>query len=253
MLDKVQAYFENELTQDEKEAFQKELEINPALREEVELYKKIRYAIRAEGMKQALDAMHFETTATSDPPGSFIKRKNKWNNPWVLIIGLGLIGVLAWVMLKKSDVAEPQPKKAAPVHLQYAQDIKSLEGLPVTLSATNDNTFFAEGMVSYRRKDFVTAIQLFEAASQQGISSDTLNIYLANAYLASDRDEEAKILLEYISENQQSPYYEASLWYLTKYYLKQKNMEEAKSLLAKIAALEGAYTVKANEMLDGLQ
>lgn len=253
MLERVQAYFEGELNQAEKQAFEAELERNVALQEEVALYSKMKKAVRAEGMKNALEEMHFETTATQDDNERKNDSKKPRTTPWIWIIGLGLIAVLAWYLLKQQeDQVETKPQKTPPVHLQYAQEMKSLEGLPVTLSATTENGSFAEGMVSYRRKDFAKAATLFEAASEQGVTSDTLNIYLANVYLALDRDEEAKELLEYIAENQEGPYYEVSLWYLAKYYLKQKNIGEAKAILSRIVAKEGTYTDRAAAMLDGL-
>lgn len=254
MLEKVQAYFEGELNQKEKEAFEAEMNSNPALQAEVALYKNIKKAIRAEGMKNALAEMHFETTATLEDNDRKSDSKKPRMTPWIWIIGLGLIALLAWYLLKQQEAeVQDNPQKTPPAHLQYAQDMKSLEGLPVTLSATTGNPFFAEGMVSYRRKDFAKAVTLFEMASEQGVSSDTLHIYLANAYLATDRDEEAKELLEYISENQKSPYYEASVWFMAKYYLKHKQMDEAKAALAKVVDLQGKYAEEAARILSGLE
>lgn len=253
MSDKIQAYIDGDLPEDEKQAFEQELASDEALRAEVELYQKMKFAIRAEGMKSALESMHFETTATQDSHQSTDNFKKKNIKPWIWVAALSILAVLAWFLLKQEEKKQAEPEKKIPVHLQYAQDIKSLEGLPVTLSATTNNYDFNEGMVHYRRKDFAQAVTYFTRASENGISSDTLQIYLANALLATDRDEEAKVLLDYIAENQSGPYYETSLWYLTKYYLKRKNTEEAISSLEKLVGLEGQYAGQAEEMIVGLK
>src|SRR5690606_24109629 len=251
MSDKIQAYIDGDLPAEEKHAFEQEIMSNEALKAEVEYYKKMKYAIRAEGMKNALESMHFETTATNEFSGAAISVKERNIKPWIWVSALGVLAVLAWFLLKQEEKQEAGPKKVVPVHLQYAQEIKSLEGLPVTLSGTTDNYYFNEGMVHYRRKDFDQAVTFFKEASENGVSSDTLHIFLANALLATDKDEEAKILLDYIAENQSGPYYETSLLYLTKYNLKQKNTEEVISLLEKIVAIEGKYAGQAEEMLSG--
>lgn len=115
--------------------------------------------------------------------------------------------------------------------------------------ATNDN--FKNAMSLYQSNNYSEAIAEFEIVLQEEPNNPAANFYSGVSSLALKNPDEA---LKYFknTDNKNSQYYEATLWYEALSYLNKGDKKQAKNLLEKVVKLNGEYRMKAEETLKQL-
>ncbi|MEM9675261.1 MAG: hypothetical protein AAF992_21900, partial [Bacteroidota bacterium] len=106
-----------------------------------------------------------------------------------------------------------------------------------------------QAMYYYEQEKFDEAIALFS----QGQSNDqAYQFYLCVSYLGNQQPSQAEHTLASLTEDQESAFYEAALWYTGLANLANDEPEKAKSKLEMVSRMEGEFSSEAQELLEKL-
>lgn len=220
--ERIIAYLRGQLPQEEVLDFERQLAIDPILKQQVTSLRSgldILHIDRRQQLLQELEAAQL---------ASFPQQiaTPKWQNPY-LLIGLAASLLIAFGVLFRSSLFGPDLTTLADAYLQPYPVPGTLMGAPSGQSLTNP-------YYSYHNRAFATAIRRFREEEQQTGLSDDAAFYLANALLQVDSIAPAKaLLLPYTrSEN---PWQAASQWYLALSYLRTRDLDSATYYLELLA------------------
>jgi tetratricopeptide (TPR) repeat protein len=217
--EKIEKYLLNEMTNGEKQEFEKEINQNKSLFAEVEQFRIVIQAIERDGMREKIGQFH--AAIENDGSKDITKEKRIFTIssaiPYLvaasvlILVGIGLFRLISPSQKYKniySEFFQPDP------------------GLITPMSARSDYVFY-DGMIDYKRKDYESAISKWDSLKGQFAGSDTLNYFLGVAHLTIDNDEQA---IEYLQTALQTPdndFIHETRYYLGLAYLKQGNIDEA--------------------------
>jgi tetratricopeptide (TPR) repeat protein len=216
-LELIEAYLEGNLSEEEKVDFEVRLLVDKDLEEEFELYKKIVGGfkdIQTENIRQKLQAIDDEIDSNSHKPST----KFYW---WA-----GIAAVLLGVLFIHNFYS-PSNK--------FSKDlIPTEEGLPVLMS-TNSNLVFDNAMSQFKYGNYNLASKEFSIALKKNPTNDTTLYFLSISFLQNgDYKESIKILNE-LMKQPNSKYYEKGEFYLALSYWAENRNKEALLLLNKIS------------------
>ena len=248
-LERIQQYFEGDMTSEERLDFEKEMTENPLLMEEVKDYKLMVSSIEKVGMKVLLNDIDLDESQMDSPTNN----KSKW--PLVVLLLLICLALLfALKYFNNSGPASPdkssQPQQSENDFMQFAEAMPMLNGLPVTLS--DHTSSFVDAMIAYRQDDHLQAANLFEQMIDQGMSNDTTVIYYANSLIQLQKYKDAISILSPLSVDSTSVYYYESLYYQSKAYLMNDQMDAGKKILNVLARTDNEYQAQAKELINSL-
>lgn len=206
-----EAYFNNTLSDEEKEMFVKNLSENNQLKEEFESYKNAVLSIELNGIKNDLQELYNKQ--------SFKKNKPK-SKKWLYLaacFALFFGGYWLWNNQKNS---------------LYDTYFYKDEGLPITMG-NSEKSDFNDAMNLYKNDDFKNASLQFQKLLEQKSGNDTLQYYVAMSSLNSNDFKTGKNQLEKVVKNQQSQYYSDANYFLALIFIKENNFEKAKQYLEK--------------------
>lgn len=112
--------------------------------------------------------------------------------------------------------------------------------------------FLEKALMHYELGEYSPAITDFLEAIKQNPDDRTARFYLGISYLMIDESQLAEPQLSVIAGNENSEFYEASIWYLSLAYLDDKNAEQAKALLNELIIMKGQYSIQAKKLIDAL-
>lgn len=204
-----EAYFNNTLSDEEKELFVKNLSENNQLKEEFESYKNAVLSIELNGIKNDLQEL-------------YNKQSFKKNNPkkWVYLAASFVLFFGGYWFWKSQQ------------NNLYDSYFYKDEGLPITMG-NSEKSDFNDAMNLYKNDDFKNASLQFQKLLEQKSGNDTLQYYVAMSSLNSNDFKTSKTELEKVVKNQQSQYYSDANYFLALIYIKENNFEVAKQYLEK--------------------
>ena len=221
----IENYLNNNLSLDEKIAFEKSILETPLLANKIEEVKQLLLGIESAVLKNNLDNFHEELhpvrkiqSETLDAKESPKKPKNMaifYSIAAAIIIVFGIF----WFMRDSNT-----PEKL------FAKHFTPDPGLPTVMSTTRDYSFY-EGMVDYKRKEYSVAIKKWEKLVSEKENNDTLNYFLGVAYLAEGDAETSLKYLEPAQKFNNGIFKEDAYYYVALAKLKTGELEEAKKLL----------------------
>ena len=223
--ERIEIYLNNQLTPNEKLAFEKAIQEDPSLAKKVDEVKQLLLGIEAAALKNDLDSFHEEIHPVrklhTKPLQVDKSSKNSKNMVLVYSIAAAIVVILGifWFM-KDSNT----PDKL------FAKHFTPDPGLPTVMSTTSEYSFY-EGMVDYKRKEYDVAIEKWKKLIPEKQNNDTLDYFLGVAYLAEG---DAKTSLEYLEPAQKFSngiFKEDAYYYVALAKLKTGELEEAKKLL----------------------
>lgn len=232
----VRKYLANQLTLQEKQQFQKQLEDNPALAAEVAEYATVFLAIKREGDRMLQDEFHqmaqkllLEDTPVLQP--AEVANKSKIHSLFGYSRILQLAAVMAGLLILAVFLFQKQPAGVHPV------------GTPSEIYAAHFNTPPASSVrgtgkpwfAAYAAGDFNTAARLLESevADPATEAPSEAYLYLGISRLALGRPQEALQALEKVGTA--SFDWSTAQWYSALAWLKLDRPELAKPILERIA------------------
>jgi len=239
--ERIHAYLEEQLSPEDKLAFEQEMEVNPDLREEVQLQKSafllLKHGIR-EKQRQKVSDLFAEEFPENKPSSGF---------PWfrvaaaVLLLALAIpIGIWLFGKPGNQDL--------------FANFCSPMEDRITTMSGDHGHVPFYNGLKAYNKEDYPQAIQFFQQVPRGDSLYDYALLYTGNAQLAEGNTEKAKNTFIKIKEEKGGFEAEARTWYLALCHLQLDQPEKAKVYLDQILAKEGPafQKGKAHELREKL-
>ena len=212
--EKLMKYLQNLMSENEKLAFEIEIENDSELQKEVLLHQKL------------LAAIEVNSFLETQKQTSGIHTLNNKHKPFYTLLAVAAIiavAALGWWMF--------QEKKQTTDTL-YSKFFRTDPGLPVAMSSTSQYIFY-DGMISYKEGKFDEALNKWESIYQQN-NTDTLQYYIGLCYLNNNNVTTAIEYLSEVSGNNNSEFQQKAIWYLALCHLKSGAYEEAKQQLLKL-------------------
>lgn len=247
MTEQIEAYLAEEMTPQERAAFEAQMRGDETLAAEVklhrqthkllELYTQVDYKEKLRRIDAAMDG------APEGKTISFTGRKTIIQHPLFRIAAVVLfLAASAWVLLAyQYDAA-----RIGTAQFEPYRDVITYKG-----DAVPSDSLILAAMARYNMKDYAEARQTLEKALKQSPDLADARFYLAMSLLAEGEATEAIGHLQQLTSN--SKYGEVSEWYLALAWLKAGNRDQAVSVLQKIAANNGhGYKEKAEALLQNL-
>lgn len=231
---------DNKYAASDKESFDAELEESSVLGKEVELYRKLISSIETEAVRQMLDQIHEKNFEKEENVVSMQSRR--FHFTWAVAASIALLVLAGWWFV---NVPSAQPASL------YAANFTPATGLPTTLSYSTD-TRFAEGMVSYKLKEYKDARNNWEPLLTANPENDTLNYYVGVSFLAEEMPVQAISHLSKVDQNENSIFAEDASWYLALAYLLNSQEEPARAILNDLCAEGSAYHGQCLKILEEL-
>jgi tetratricopeptide (TPR) repeat protein len=241
--------------------FEKQLQSDPSLVEQLNLFKEIDEAISNKAVLNfqklvQAEGEHFRqtnpTSASIISPLSETKVKSiSWSRRPLATAATVLVLVMSTFFFLEylSDTTSPSGKEL------FAQYFK-----PQTLDqnfrsiGSSEDADYLTGIAQYQNKEYDKAAATFKALSEKDGEDPVLAFSLANAYLNQQppRLELAEALFQKIIREGKSIYVHKSKWYLALIFLEKGKTEEAKALLKEVASVQDQYGRDAKSMLKTL-
>ncbi len=252
--EKIEAYLEGKLTEEERKAFEAQLASDPKLAEKVSLYKNIDQVIEDQStldfqklvQEQGTIFLQNEQkeTAGEQSPIRFLSRRS-------LLIAASLLILVISIVLIYQNVNN-QDKLSGPELYAHNFDTYNLnQSLRSQVSRLTD---FQNGIKAYQSQDYDLAVNIFEDLAQNDSDDIVLAYCLAQAYLNQQPAQfaKAKASLRKIIVEGGSIYVPKAKWYLALIHLQEEALVEAKNLLEEVAQSDDQFGAKAKQVLGQL-
>lgn len=217
-------YLNGEMDPNEQADFEKRLRTDPILNQEYELQAAISAGVKQEFIDEKKQMLHqYEESKKRSPYRKFLK-VGLLAASIVLIVSAGFYflssyGSMAGHQRLASKAFDPYPN-------YIYQNTRGLD--------TNSESQLEKGMRYYTLGNYQASTKILNGVSQKS-DSTLYRFYLGNAYLASERPDEAIEEFQNIQndlDKQLQPY---NQWYLALAYLYNQEPDKAKPLLEKLA------------------
>lgn len=243
--DKIEAYLEGRLKKAEKEAFEKEIAGDPALKEAVQLEEDLQKYLPGGAeldFRQNLEKVN--KNWKSQAKGRTISMR------WISIAAgfLLIFGFLFWKTLFAPGPLNNEEIFAA--HFEpYQMVLNTRSG--TTLEGDNQ-LLLNEALEAYADKNFSKAATSFENLALADIDNELYQLYSSLSHLAAGHADTAIEMLEVLQSNSSPSLREQIQWYLGLAYLKNDQKEDAIRTLRAINQDEYRYQ-EAQEVLNEIE
>ncbi|HAT66674.1 MAG TPA: hypothetical protein DCS66_19135 [Flavobacteriaceae bacterium] len=238
LLETVERYLNNTMDATEKLQFEKSLEENNTLRQQVEDIKILLSGIETASLREKMEEFHHQMAQeTKEIPVRNITQNNRTNSRLFYAVAASAVILLGifWVF---------NPKNSN--ELLFNEYFSVDPGLPTTMGSTDEFSFY-DGMVNYKRKEYDEALEKWRQLLNQKNNNDTLNYFIGVTYLAKGNTEEAIPFLEKVTTQKESMFLEDSYFYLGLSNLKNDNLKDAKENFRKSNTQEAQKILKVLE------
>ena len=240
---KIEDYLKNRLSDQERQAFEKQLQKDPTFRQEVADHKtliKVSTDTEALEFKKTLGRIQKQYEAVHD--NYTTKRLVQRKKPGYALYGVAaalavLVGVGVYLYFQAASVSYPHLFK------EFYE--------PYTHKATlrGADTKAAALLEEYHQGRYHLVLDGLETVVDT-TSNTQYHLYLANTYIALQQPEQAVKTLETIEE--EDTYFEYAQWYQALAWVQVKNKAKALTTLNKLIEYDGIFKEKALELKEQL-
>lgn len=232
----IEGYLTNQLSDEARDAFVKQLETDASLNATVEEYRILFQGIETQALKEQMEVYHKEIKTSGK--GVSLKPKNNFFKSFkqlaaaasiVIFLGFGAY----WMFYGSSKNA------------LYNEYFSPDPGLP-TLMGNSDNYNFNEAMVHYKHKDYEVALNKWETLLKNKPNNDTLNYFIGVTKMVLKNTEAAAQNLSKVTA-QPSVFKNEAHYFLGLAHLKNKQVSQA------VEQLEQSNLPKAKTLLEALK
>lgn len=220
LFEQIEAYLLNTMDAGRRAAFEREMEADEKLRNEVNLQR------RLTAVAEVFSYTGEKPEQKEQARPAAVKKLPHF--AWYAAAAVVIVAV-TWFYRNSAPSAEKI----------YARYFIPDAGLPVVMSSANDHYEFYNGMVSYKEGDYSRAIEIWKKAYLENAANDTLQYFIGMAYLNSN-DSSAVAYLLPVARNDSSRWQPKAIWYLALAYIKYGRKEEAAIWLKKLSGDEQA-------------
>jgi len=239
LFEKIESYLAGDLSDPEVAAFENDMEVNPALKLEVEKQRELHRVLsdpdtikfRQKLKRIAAEVKEEEAIAAKRVPVAY------WKIAASIIILFG-VGTLLWNTVNKED-------SFSELYALYYTPYPA-EGVTRGTAANNS----AAIVKSYAKGDYEKVISELSGTALLS-ESEQFRLYLGTSYLNTGQEEKAIAQFQKISDT--SRYYEYANWYRALTYLKQEDPKTASDILKIVIAYDGVYKENATQLLKKIE
>ncbi len=209
----IEAYVLERMSPDERAAFEQRMAADASLRAEVDLERENIQAVELGGLSRMLTGIAQQDRSDEESGPAKWTRVLKYAAMFAAIV----TAAIWWV-------------NRAPLNEElYAEHFTPDPGLPVSMGTTSEPAF-ADAMVAYKLGDYAEARTKWAPLLAQEPMNDTLRYYIASAWLAEKRTEQAVPMLEALVKEPASPFASRARWYLFLAYLREGEIVKGEAL-----------------------
>lgn len=235
----ITGYFENTLTENEKELFSELLEQDSDFKAEVEFEKKVKVAI-------TLDERNRLKSKLAAIESGQKSRKNRLQAMrWVAVAASFLILItVGYQMANRRNSNEK-------LYDHYYQTFPNIE-LPTVRGVTATNNGKSAAFRAYDSQDYEEASKLFSEIYEKN-GDDYALLYQGLSLMELKRFTEAVKIFERYREKPNRAFDTYIKWYLSLCYLRTDAEEKSRSLVRELAAGKNPFQKQASELLHDLE
>jgi len=240
----IERYLDGEMTNEELKWFEKEIEGNISLKNEILLRQKVNKALsetKIINYRKLLEEAYIDYT---------LSNKNRGEKTSIFKYYIVTFSILILVFIAINFfLIKISPDKI------YK---KFYETFPPTFTLRSINnvesSILKNAINEYSKNNFEKSAILFEQLLKTNKQSPALNFYAAISNMEIKKFEKAeKYFIEVINNKNTSIFKEESMWYLSLCYIAQNNINKAKPLLKEIIKNNGYYAEQAKKIVRRLK
>lgn len=212
--EQIESYLNGSLAANEAAIFREQLDKDNTLAAKVEQVKLSLLTVEAAGLRADLESFH--QRLQTKPVVAIDARKKSSIKKWLAIAAVFVaifVTALLWLQ---------QPSKDEKLFTTF---YKPDPGLSTTMSQTDDYTF-EKAMVEYKTGNYAKALKEWRILLDSNPKSDTLNYFIASAYLATGETKTAIPYFEKVLLQTNSEFLNDTHWYLGLALIKEDRLEE---------------------------
>jgi tetratricopeptide (TPR) repeat protein len=239
----LERYISNEMGADEKKWFEKEIDGNADLANELELRRKAESIIKNSDIIDLRAKL--KTIETSRADRKVIRRSKQPQIMSYAAVFAGLLITGSLIFLSGNNLNK---------NAVYNKYYKTYESVAATRSATSEVTsLYNKAIGFYNNGDYLKAAQTLEKLLSSDQGNMEYRFQLANSYMGMQSYPEAgKSYLKVIEDNN-NLFIEDAQWYLGICYIMTNENEKAKNQMRIISASDSRYNKEAKKLLRKIE
>ena len=218
----IERYLLKEMPEGELQLFTNKLDSDQELRDRVHTVRLIIVGIQEDKLAQELQRYHSVMKVSEETP----QKKPVINLKFFLVAASILIMAAISIFLFLNN-----PDKGERLFTEYYKPDSGL----ISSMSSSDDYIFDRAMIDYKTGDYKAAIKSWDSLLTQKPGNDTLQFFLASAYLAMDKYEESITHFKEVTTRENSNFLEDANWYLDLVYLKTNQKDKAIPYIQKSA------------------
>lgn len=230
--EEIEAYLNGSLSTEQLQAFEQRLQTESDLLAKVEKVKLSLLTVEEAGLRADLETFH--ARLKTKPVVSITTHKKNNVTKWLAVAAVFIAIAVSTVLYLQ------QPNENEKV---YSNFYKPDPGLSTTMSQTDDYEF-EKAMVEYKTGEYEKALTSWKKLLQTNPASDTLNYFIASAYLAENNSKDAIPYYEKVIANNNSEFLNDAYWYLGLSLIKEGKNKEAIFFIKKSNHLQAPSLIK---------
>jgi tetratricopeptide (TPR) repeat protein len=240
----IDRYLQDEMSPEEKVWFEKELDGNTALVEEIDFQQKVNVALSDKDtlqFKMQLDQIHEEIHVATENGKRLIH--SVYKNISIAASALAVFMIVFSVYFSNRTFSSER---------LFDQFYQPAEASVIYRTADNSSDLLVTAINYYDQQDYAKAIVLFESILQEDGFKPGVNLYSGISYMELNNYEEANNNFQKIINNSPNPFVESASWYLGVSYVLTSEREKAQKLFSALANGNGFYKKDAKKVLRHL-
>jgi len=237
----IERFLKDEMSLEERNWFEKEIEGNHALKNEIEFRRQVESVLSDKDMielKAQLDQIHQEIYEVTEKGKGTIRKI--YQRVYVAAGSLVIFALLLAVFITNRNYSN---EKLIDLYYQPAKvSVNFRAGIP-------GQDKLAKAMQLYESKQFDKAIILFESVLKEDGSKIGLNLYSGISYMELEKYSDANKKFQNILDNKPNAFVESATWYLGMCYILIDERDKAADQFEILANREGYYQNNAKNIL----
>jgi tetratricopeptide (TPR) repeat protein len=237
----IERYLQGEMSPEEKVWFEKEIEGNHQLHNEIDLHNRVNNVLADKeliDLKMKLEQIHQEIYEVTEDGKSEIRRIYRrvyYTSGVIVLVAVGLFLFMFTRNFSSSKLIDDY----------YSPTSASVD----FRSAGEEKDQLTTAMKLYNNKEYVRAIALFEEILKHDSTKIGINLYSGISHMEIKEYTKANERFQQILYNQPNPFVESAKWYLGMCYLMTNNRDKAEEQFESLADSKGFYQSDARRIL----
>ena len=236
----IQPFLDGELSREELDWFNKELQSNAVLAEDIKLYREVDSAIREQDvmdLRDQLDVIHNSIGDPTKEPAQHSRIRK--------MLSYGAIASLA-ILISFGILLKVQHKKLTNEQIYQ----RHYEPYEVTMVYRGDNqSLITLAQSKYDAQDFFGAIEIYEQILGREPGDMESNLYSGISLMETEQYSKAENRFGTIIDHNDNLYIEQAEWYLGFCLLQTGKNLEARAHFKEISKGEGSYNNRAKKLM----